>query len=278
MFLISRIEQSFKIAPRLSEVLDQHVFALNGVAKVCHCVLQELVFRSQGFVLNLDNAYPAFDGFRFGDRVIACLFHLFISTAADTMRPGLYSCEPCLRKAMDWYPIETSLKQLPGICIDEEGFDRENFFCNVCEEYSVDFDDDYGGCDGDTQRMGSLLERFIKHARDNCHITKEAYDSDPKTIQLREMASRAIASHSNRSDADTMKDHRAEHKRAVATNTLSTLIDISNSLRVIAQCTLHTSGLDLTKLIEMPARCGPEEMPEECLWKFPLDENEDEEN
>ncbi|CZR46119.1 uncharacterized protein FPRO_11566 [Fusarium proliferatum ET1] len=100
------------------------------------------------------------------------------------------------------------------------------------------------------------------------------------TQQLREMASRAIASHSNRSDADTMKDHRAEHKRAVATKTLSTLIDISNSLRVIAQCTLHTSGLDreMTKLIEMPARCGPEEMPEECLWKFPLDENEDEGN
>ncbi|RKL41266.1 hypothetical protein BFJ72_g5693 [Fusarium proliferatum] len=181
---------------------------------------------------------------------------------------------------MDWYPIETSLKQLPDICIDEEGFDRENFFCNVCEEYSADFGEDYGGCDGGTQRMGSLLERFIKHARDNRLITKEAYDSDPKIIQLREMASRAIASHSNRSDAYTMKDHRAEHKRAVATNALSTLIDISNSLRVIAQCTLHTSGLDrgMTKLIEMPARCGPEEMPEECLWKFPFDENEDEEN
>ncbi|KAG4253234.1 hypothetical protein FPRO03_07194 [Fusarium proliferatum] len=195
---------------------------------------------------------------------IACLFHLFISTAADTMRPGLYSCEPCLRKAMDWYPIETSLKQLPDICIDEEGFDRENFFCNVCDEYSVDVDfgKDYGGCDGGTQRMGSLLERFIKHASDNLLITKKAYDSDPKTIQLREMAS------------------RAEHKRAVATNTLSTLIDISNSLRVIAQCTLHTSGLDrgMTKLIEMPARCGPEEMPEECLWKFPSDGNEDEGN
>lgn len=128
--------------------------------------------------------------------------------------------------------------------------------------------------------MGSLLERFIKHASGNLLITKEAYDSDPKTIQLREMASRAIASHSNRSDADSMKDHRAEHKRAVATNTLSTLIYISNSLRVIAQCTLHTSGLDcgMTKLIEMPARCGPEEMPEECLCKFPLDDNEDEGN
>ncbi|KAG4267249.1 hypothetical protein FPRO04_04861 [Fusarium proliferatum] len=153
---------------------------------------------------------------------IACLFHLFILTAADTMRPGLYSCEPCLRKAMDWYPIETSLKQLPDICIDEEGFDRENFFCNVCDEHSVDvdFSKDYGGCDGGTQRMGSLLERFIKHASDNLLITKKAYDSDPKTIQLREMASRAIASHSNRSDADSMKGHRAEHKRAVATNTL----------------------------------------------------------
>lgn len=128
--------------------------------------------------------------------------------------------------------------------------------------------------------MGSLLERFIKHASDNRLITKEAYDSDPKTIQLREMASRAIASYLNRSDADTMKDYRAEHKRAVATNTLSTLIDISNSLRIIAQCTLHKSGLEagIADLLEMPARCGPEEMPEECLWKFPLDENEDEEN
>ncbi|KAF5566059.1 bypass of stop codon 6 [Fusarium phyllophilum] len=181
---------------------------------------------------------------------------------------------------MDWFPIESNLKKIPEMCIDEDGFDRENFDCNPCNNYSEDFDEHYGGCDGGTRRMGSLLERFIKHAIANLLITKEAYDSDPKTIQLRKMASRAIASYSNRSDADTMKDHRAEHQRTVATNTLSTLIDISNSLRVIAQCTLHTSGLNrgITELIDMPPRCGPEEMPEECLWKFPLDENEDEEN
>ncbi|PNP81467.1 hypothetical protein FNYG_05142 [Fusarium nygamai] len=212
---------------------------------------------------------------------IACLFHLFIFIAADIMRPGLYSCEPCLRKAMDWFPIQWNLKKLPEMCIDQAGFERENFFCNVCEESYIDeLNKDYGGCDGGTQLMGSLLERFIKHASANLRLSKEAYDSDPKTIQLREMASRAIASYSNRSDADTMKDHRAEHQRAIATNTLSTLIDISNSLRVIARCTLRTSDLNRGNivLIDMPPRCGPEEMPEECLWKFPLDENEDEEN
>ncbi|KAF5639223.1 bypass of stop codon 6 [Fusarium sp. NRRL 52700] len=200
----------------------------------------------------------------------------------DRLRPGLYSCEPCLRKAMDWFPIGTIFKNIPKSCIDEEGFNREQFFCNVCDE--VDPDDlekeKYAGCDGGTQRMGSLLEHFIEHIKVNRRMTKEAYDSDPKTIQLRKMARRAIAEYSNRSDADTMEDHRAEHKRAVATTKLSTLIDISNSLRVIAQCKLHESGLAAgsSNLLEMAPRCGPEEMPEECLWKFPLDENEDEEN
>lgn len=73
MFLVSRIEQSFKIVPRLLEFFDQHVLALNGVTKVFHCVLQELAFRSQGFVLNLDNVYSAFDGFRFRDGVVLWL-------------------------------------------------------------------------------------------------------------------------------------------------------------------------------------------------------------
>ncbi|KAF5977914.1 hypothetical protein FCOIX_6246 [Fusarium coicis] len=181
-------------------------------------------------------------------------------TLADLFRrPGLYSCEPCLRKAMDWFPIESNVKKLPEMCIDEAGLLTKS---------------------QGTQLMGSLLERFIQHASGSLHLTKEEYDSDSKTIQLREMASRAIASYSNRSNADTMKDHRAEHERCVATNTLSTLIDISNSLRVIAQCTLHTSGLNrgITELIDMPPRWGPKEMPEECLWKFPVDENKDEEN
>ncbi|KAF5697407.1 bypass of stop codon 6 [Fusarium mundagurra] len=182
---------------------------------------------------------------------------------------------------MDWFPSEKNRKRIPKICIDEEDFNREEFLCNVCDEtFLDDMEKSYGGCDGGTQRMGVLLERFIKHIKANRRATKEAYDSNPKTTRLRQKAHRAIASHSNRSATDTMKDHRAEHERAVATNTLSTLIDISNSLRVIAQCTLHTSGLDreITKLIDMPPRCGPEEMPEECLWKFPLDEDEDEEN
>ncbi|KAG9497495.1 hypothetical protein J7337_010356 [Fusarium musae] len=186
---------------------------------------------------------------------------------------------------MDWFPSEANLKKIPKICIDEDGFNREEFLCEFCDGYQGDdMDESYVGCDGGTLRMGSLLERFIKHIKGNRRVTKEAYESNPKTIRLRKKARRAIASHSNRSDAYTMKDHRAEHERAVATNTLSTLIDISNSLRVIAQCTLHTSCLDRglnrgnTELIDMPPRCGPEEMPEECLWKFPLDENEDEEN
>ncbi|KAF5657393.1 bypass of stop codon 6 [Fusarium circinatum] len=125
--------------------------------------------------------------------------------------------------------------------------------------------------------MGSLLERFIKHIKVNRRMTKEAYDSDPKTIRLRKEARRAIASHSHRSEADTMKDYRAEHKRAVTTNTLSSLIGINNSLHIIAQCMLHNSGLAAgsSDLLEKPTRCGPEEMPEDCLWKFPLDENED---
>ncbi|KAF5580061.1 bypass of stop codon 6 [Fusarium subglutinans] len=192
-------------------------------------------------------------------------FHLSVFIAADTMRPGLYSCEPCLRKAIDWFPK----KQIPEICIDEEDFNREEFLCEACDQVCFDYLEkkSYAGCDGGTQRMGSLLERFIKHIKVNRRMTKEAYNSHPKTIRLRKKARRAIASHSNRSDADTMKDHRAEHKRAVATNTLSTLIDISNSLRVIARATVNH---------EMPPRCGPEKMPEECLWEFPLDENEDE--
>ncbi|SCV37015.1 uncharacterized protein FFB14_06377 [Fusarium fujikuroi] len=73
MFFLSRIEKSFKIVPRLSEIFDQYVLALNGVAKVCHCVVQEPVFRSQGFVLNLDNVYSAFDGFRLGDGIVLWL-------------------------------------------------------------------------------------------------------------------------------------------------------------------------------------------------------------
>ncbi|KAF5578511.1 bypass of stop codon 6 [Fusarium pseudocircinatum] len=183
---------------------------------------------------------------------------------------------------MDWFPSETNLKKIPKICIDEEDFNREEFHCEVCDEVRIDYLDGESDpcCDGGTQRMGSLLERFIKHIKANRRMTEEAYNSNPKTIRLRKKARRAIASHSNRSDADTMKDHRAEHKRAVATNTLSTLIDISNSLRVIAECTLDRSDLNNgnTKSFDMPPRCGPEEMPEACLWKFPLDENEDEEN
>ncbi|SCV37016.1 uncharacterized protein FFB14_06378 [Fusarium fujikuroi] len=201
---------------------------------------------------------------------IVSLFYLLVFIAADTMRSGLYSCEPCLKKAMDWFPSKAEPKEIPAMCIDEEDFDREDFDCDPC---GMD-------CGGGTQRMGTLLERFIKHIKANRRVTKEAYDSNPETIRLRKKASRAIASHSNGDAAGSMKDHRAEHKRAVATNTLSTLIDISNSLRIIAQCTLHESGLEagIADLLEMPARCGPEMMPEECLWKFPLDENEDEEN
>ncbi|KAH7178789.1 hypothetical protein DER46DRAFT_696452 [Fusarium sp. MPI-SDFR-AT-0072] len=203
---------------------------------------------------------------------IARSFHLLIFIAADIMRPGLYSCEPCLKKAMDWYPSKREPKEIPEICIDEEDFDREEFYCGNCG----------GGedCDGGTQRMGSLLKRFIQHIKINRRLTKKAYDSKPKTIRLRKKASQAIASYSHRSAADSMKNHRAEHKRAIATNTLSCLIDINNSRRVIAQCTLHTSGFrsGITDAPQMPARCGPDKMPEECLWDFPLDEDEDEEN
>ncbi|KAF5547744.1 bypass of stop codon 6 [Fusarium mexicanum] len=176
---------------------------------------------------------------------------------------------------MYWFLSKAEPKKIPKMCIDEENFKREDFYCEVCDD---DMEKAYGDCDGGTQRMGTVLERFIKHIRANRRTVQEAYDSDPKTLRLRRKASRAIASYSNRPDADSMKDHRDEHKHAVATNTLSTLIDINNSLRVIAQCTLHKSGLraGTSDLLEMPPRCGPEKMPEECLWEIPLDEDEEE--
>ncbi|KAF5687917.1 bypass of stop codon 6 [Fusarium denticulatum] len=175
---------------------------------------------------------------------------------------------------MDWFPSKTDPKKIPKICIDEEDFHREDFYCNVCDE---DLEKDYGTCEGGTQRMGILLERFIKHIKAHRRITKEAYDSNPKTIRLRKKASRAIASYSNKPAADSIKDHRAEHERTVATNTLSCLIDINNSLRVIAQCTLHTSGLaaGTPDLLEMPRRCGPEKMPDECVWDEDDDKDEE---
>ncbi|EXA33678.1 hypothetical protein FOVG_14981 [Fusarium oxysporum f. sp. pisi HDV247] len=227
---------------------------------------------------------------------IACLFHLFVFLASDTMRPGLYSCEPCLKKAIDWYPSKREPKKIPEICIDEEDFDREEFYCGNC-------DCGGGGCDGGTQRMGSLLERFIQHTKANRRLTKKAYDSKPKTIRLRKKASRAIASYSNRSAADSMKNHRAEHKRVIAINTLSCLIDISNTLRHIAQhgipgcqeLCVNAAGCQQVSVspagatnsdvssgsstaAEMPVRCGPNKMPDECLWDLPSDEDEEKEN
>ncbi|KAJ4166133.1 hypothetical protein NW765_007360 [Fusarium oxysporum] len=208
---------------------------------------------------------------------IARLFHLFVFIAANTI------CEPCLKKAMDWYPSKREPKKIPKICIDEEDFDREEFYCGNC-------DCEGGGCDGGTQRMGSLLERFIQHTKASRRLTKQAYDSKPKTIRLRKKASRAIASYSNRSAADSMKNHRAEHKRVIATNTLSCLIDISNILRHIAQhgipgcqeLCVNAAGCQQVSVshagatnsdvssgpstaAEMPVRCGPDKMPDECL-------------
>jgi hypothetical protein len=151
--------------------------------------------------------------------------------------------------------------------------------------------------------MGSLLERFIQHTKASRRLTKQAYDSKPKTIRLRKKASRAIASYSNRSAADSMKNHRAEHKRVIATNTLSCLIDISNTLRHIAQhgipgcqeLCVNAAGCQQVSVshagatnsdvssgpstaAEMPVRCGPDKMPDECLWDLPSDEDEDKEN
>ncbi|KAL5610211.1 hypothetical protein FOVSG1_004892 [Fusarium oxysporum f. sp. vasinfectum] len=154
-----------------------------------------------------------------------------------------------------------------------------------------------------TRRMGSLLERFSQHTKANRHHTKKAYDSKPKTIRLRKKASRAIASYSNRSAADSMKNHRAEHKPVIAINTLSCLIDISNTLRHIAQhgipgcqeLCVNAAGCQQVSVspagatdsdvssgpstaAEMPVRCGPDKMPDECLWDLPSDEDEDKEN
>ncbi|TXC08072.1 hypothetical protein FocTR4_00004135 [Fusarium oxysporum f. sp. cubense] len=129
-----------------------------------------------------------------------------------------------------------------------------------------------------TQRMGSLLERFIQHIKANRRLTKKAYDSKPKTIRLRKKASRAIASYSNRSAADSMKNHRAEHKRVIAINTLSCLIDISNTLRHIAYpagATNSDVSSGSSTAAEMPVRCGPNKMPDECLWDLPSDEDEE---
>ncbi|EXL90390.1 hypothetical protein FOIG_16389 [Fusarium odoratissimum NRRL 54006] len=179
---------------------------------------------------------------------------------------------------MDWYPSKREPQKIPKICIDEEDFDREEFYCGNC---------DCGGGDCDslsltrahgTQRMGSLLERFIQHIKANRRLTKKAYDSKPKTIRLRKKASRAIASYSNRSAADSMKNHRAEHKRVIAINTLSCLIDISNTLRHIAYpagATNSDVSSGSSTAAEMPVRCGPNKMPDECLWDLPSDEDEE---
>ncbi|SCO55379.1 uncharacterized protein FFMR_12535 [Fusarium fujikuroi] len=212
---------------------------------------------------------------------VASSHRLFVPSlyfiAADTMRPGLYSCEPCLRKAMDWYPSDSDPIMIPKICIDEEGFNREDFHCNVCDG---DMEKEHGACEGGTQRMGSLLKRYIKHIKANRRVTKEAYVSNPKTIRLFRKASRAIASYSNRTAADSTKDHHDEHKCADATETLSCLIDIKNSLRIIAQCALHISGLEagIPDEPEMPARCDADMTLVERLGDFNLDELEDEEN
>ncbi|KAF5258335.1 hypothetical protein FOXYS1_11099 [Fusarium oxysporum] len=214
---------------------------------------------------------------------------------------------------MDWYPSKREPKKIPKICIDEEDFDREEFYCGNC-------DCEGGGCDGvsltrahdwnssaneiqGTQRMESLLECFIQHTKASRRLTKQAYDSKPKTIRLRKKASRAIASFSNRSAADSMKNHRAEHKRVIATNTLSCLIDISNILRHITQhgipgcqeLCVNAAGCQQVSVshagatnsdvssgpstaAEMPVRCGPDKMPDECLWDLPSDEDEDKVN
>ncbi|KAF4944987.1 hypothetical protein FGADI_12246 [Fusarium gaditjirri] len=170
------------------------------------------------------------------------------------VRPGLYSCEPCLKYAIDWSPNKTEPTRIPKICIDEKDFNREEFYCNVCDH----LEGDYGGCDGGTQRMGSLLERFIQHIKANRRLTKAN----------RRLTKKASA-------ADSMKNHRAEHKSAVATNMLSCLIGMSNSLRLIAECTLHNSGFvpGIPNALKMPARYGPEKMPEECVWDSPSDED-----
>ncbi|KAK2133894.1 hypothetical protein NOF04DRAFT_1379764 [Fusarium oxysporum II5] len=206
------------------------------------------------------------------------LLYLFIVIAADTMRPGLYSCELCLKKAMDWYPSKREPQKIPKICIDEEDFDREEFYCGNC---------DCGGGDCDslsltrahgTQRMGSLLERFIQHIKANRRLTKKAYDSKPKTIRLRKKASRAIASYSNRSAADSMKNHRAEHKRYGIPGCQELCVNAAGCQQVSvspAGATNSDVSSGSSTAAEMPVRCGPNKMPDECLWDLPSDEDEE---
>lgn len=123
--------------------------------------------------------------------------------------------------------------------------------------------------------MGDLHHRLIKHIKANSRLSKKAYESDAKTIRLRKKANRALASHDGSYHlANPEKDRRAQQQDAIAINTLACLIDISNSQRILAQCAI----LNTNWAPQMPARYGPEKMPEECLGDQISDSEEDEEN
>ncbi|KAF9773279.1 hypothetical protein IL306_008944 [Fusarium sp. DS 682] len=126
------------------------------------------------------------------------------------------------------------------------------------------------------ERMGHVLFRFIKYIKANRRLTKGEYQSKRKTVHLRKKAERAIASVQMRYDSGPVGDRRAEHKHNVNTNMLGCMIDISNSLRVLAECTVHQHNVNgvaaIVGHIQMPARCGPKELPEDCIWNLPSDE------
>ncbi|KAF5577694.1 hypothetical protein FPANT_10297 [Fusarium pseudoanthophilum] len=172
---------------------------------------------------------------------------------------------------MDWSPSKSPrpTKEFPRLC--NGYYDAEDHSCDTC-------DDDNVVCYPGNERMGDLLHRLIKHIKANAHLSKTAYESDAKTIRLRKKANRALASDFDAHDLAYPEDRRAEQQDAIAINTLACLIDISNSQRIQAQCALVSIGLSSHFSSQMPARCGPEKMPAECLGELSSDSEEDGQN
>ncbi|KAF4341440.1 hypothetical protein FBEOM_4601 [Fusarium beomiforme] len=157
---------------------------------------------------------------------------------------------------MAWVPGNT---KLPQLCAKVEDYDPDRFICDSCSEKEI-----FDICVS-SERMGHVLFCFVKHIEAMDHLNKEEYQSMLKTIRLRKKAKRAIASLAREDHPDTMKEQRAEHMNA------RHLAEHAGTQQGFNSMSHGIDNSTATGVAQMPARCGPKEMPEDCIWNPPSD-------
>ncbi|RFN50536.1 hypothetical protein FIE12Z_5202 [Fusarium flagelliforme] len=195
---------------------------------------------------------------------------LFSTSRAVKMPDRKHDCVQCLKYAISWHPDRASF-------VDDGDDIADDIYCippdegkRPCPDFSPIANSIPKGPPSSNRKIGRVLKAFTRHI-ETCIVYKKSvqeYKDDSTTKELRKKGKRALsafrvvmAANASASAVETFEHRRSQRDAqfvAISSEILATLVDIKNSLAIVANHGRTT------------------QMPDDCTWDTSDDEDDKE--